>query len=195
MSQVGGDGLFQEITNGILALRRGGGPRAAVAVSLRVAQIPAGSTDAVAWTLNGTRSVETATLRTALGDRLTTFFHQAECLELLFPALEFAICLIPWMSWTQDELLRDNYTPTRDCLSCWMALLQVEPGRHESGQWGCRVPPQRLLCIVRLHGGPSEAERGPQVGWLGAWFDCWLEAKRFPWNSCCYCTSRSGHTS
>ena len=77
MSQVGGDGLFQEVTNGILALRRGGGPRAAVAVSLRVAQIPAGSTDAVAWTVNGTRSVETATLRTALGDRLVAFIKLA----------------------------------------------------------------------------------------------------------------------
>lgn len=68
---VGGDGLFQEVVNGILALRRGGGPRAVVALSVRLAQIPAGSTDAVAWTLNGTRSVETAALRVAFGDRLS----------------------------------------------------------------------------------------------------------------------------
>lgn len=67
--QVGGDGLFQEVSNGILALRRGGGPRAAKAPSIRLAQIPAGSTDAVAWTVNGTRSVETATLHVAFGDR------------------------------------------------------------------------------------------------------------------------------
>lgn len=68
LHQVGGDGLFQELTDGLLALRREGGPRAVVAETLRVAQIPAGSTDAVAWTVNGTRAVETAALHVALGD-------------------------------------------------------------------------------------------------------------------------------
>jgi len=43
--QVGGDGLFQEVTDGLLALRREGGPRATLALGLRLAQIPAGSTD------------------------------------------------------------------------------------------------------------------------------------------------------
>ena len=65
---MGGDGLFQEVMDGILALRRGGGSRGAVAENLRLAQIPAGSTDAVAWSLNGTRSAETAALHVALGD-------------------------------------------------------------------------------------------------------------------------------
>ena len=67
-AQVGGDGLFQEVLNGLLALRREGGPRAVVAEGLRLAQIPAGSTDAVACTLNGSRSVEAAALHVALGD-------------------------------------------------------------------------------------------------------------------------------
>ena len=66
--QVGGDGLFQEVVDGLLALRREGGPRAGVAEALRLAQIPAGSTDAVSWTVNGTRSVEAAALHVALGD-------------------------------------------------------------------------------------------------------------------------------
>ena len=54
--------------DGILALRRQGGPRANVAEGLRLAQIPAGSTDAVAWTINGSRSPETAALHVALGE-------------------------------------------------------------------------------------------------------------------------------
>ena len=66
--QVGGDGLFQEVVDGLLALRREGGPRTGVAEGLRLAQIPAGSTDAVSWTVNGTRSVEAAALHVALGD-------------------------------------------------------------------------------------------------------------------------------
>ena len=67
-AQVGGDGLFQEVMNGVLALRREGGPRAVVAENLRLGQIPAGSTDAVTWSINGTRSVEAAALHVALGD-------------------------------------------------------------------------------------------------------------------------------
>ena len=65
---MGGDGLFQEVVDGLLALRKEGGPRANVAEGLRLAQIPAGSTDAVAWTANGTRSVEAAALHVALGE-------------------------------------------------------------------------------------------------------------------------------
>ena len=67
-AQVGGDGLFQEVLNGLLVLRREGGPRAAMAEGLRLAQIPAGSTDAVACTLNGSRAVEASALHVALGD-------------------------------------------------------------------------------------------------------------------------------
>jgi hypothetical protein len=42
--------------------------RAAAAINLRVGHIPAGSTDAVACTLNGTRSAFSAAMRIALGD-------------------------------------------------------------------------------------------------------------------------------
>lgn len=65
---MGGDGLFQEVVNGVLALRREGGLRSEVAEGLRLAQIPAGSTDAVAWSVNGTRSAEAAALHVALGE-------------------------------------------------------------------------------------------------------------------------------
>lgn len=67
--QVGGDGLFQEIMNGLLDLRAQGGDMAAVAAGMRLGHIPAGSTDAVAYTINGTRSQLTAALHIALGDR------------------------------------------------------------------------------------------------------------------------------
>ena len=51
--------------------------RAAVAVNMRLGHIPAGSTDAVAYSLNGTRNQQTATLHVALGDRCVTCPPQA----------------------------------------------------------------------------------------------------------------------
>jgi len=66
---VGGDGLFQEVLNAVLTLRAAGGDKAAAAGRLRLGHIPAGSTDAVAYSLNGTRSQATAALHIALGDR------------------------------------------------------------------------------------------------------------------------------
>ena len=67
--QVGGDGLFQEIMNGLLDLRARGGDMAAMAAGMRLGHIPAGSTDAVAYSIHGTRSQLTAALHIALGDR------------------------------------------------------------------------------------------------------------------------------
>ncbi len=68
---VGGDGLFHEIVNGLLALRAAwdGTPHGDVATNLRLGHIPAGSTDTVAYTLHGTRSITTAAIRIVLGDR------------------------------------------------------------------------------------------------------------------------------
>jgi len=66
---VGGDGLFGEVLNGILSVRAEGGPRAAAAARLRLGHIPAGSTDALAWTINGTRKPAAAALHVVLGDR------------------------------------------------------------------------------------------------------------------------------
>ena len=40
-----------------------------LAASMRLGHIPAGSTDAVAYSLNGTRSQQTAALHIAIGDR------------------------------------------------------------------------------------------------------------------------------
>lgn len=68
--QVGGDGLFQEVLDGIAALRCGGDERkAAAAAQLRLGHIPGGSTDAAAYSMHGTRSAATAALHAALGDR------------------------------------------------------------------------------------------------------------------------------
>ena len=55
--------------NGLLGLRAQGNQLAAVAARMRLGHIPAGSTDAVAYSINGTRSQLTATLHIALGDR------------------------------------------------------------------------------------------------------------------------------
>ena len=68
--QVGGDGLFQEVLNGVMAVRCcEDTTRAAAAGQLRLGHIPGGSTDAVAYSLNGTRSAVAAALHVALGDR------------------------------------------------------------------------------------------------------------------------------
>lgn len=67
--QVGGDGLFQEIMNGLLDLRSQGAAMAGLAAGMRLGHVPAGSTDAVAYSIHGTRSQLTAALHVALGDR------------------------------------------------------------------------------------------------------------------------------
>lgn len=66
---VGGDGLFHELTNGIMALREKADDRSLHAATLRVGHIPAGSTDAVCFSFHGTRDDTTAALHIALGDR------------------------------------------------------------------------------------------------------------------------------
>ncbi|KAK9833420.1 hypothetical protein WJX81_003514 [Elliptochloris bilobata] len=66
---VGGDGLFQEALNGLLAVRGSGGKAGVAAERMRLGHIPAGSTDAVACSLHGTRCATTAALHIALGDR------------------------------------------------------------------------------------------------------------------------------
>ena len=62
---VGGDGLFQEVMNGLL--ERPEGPER----QLRIGHVPAGSTDAVAWSVNGSRCPVSAALRIILGDRMS----------------------------------------------------------------------------------------------------------------------------
>lgn len=67
---VGGDGFFQEALNAVITLRGGDDDRASAAARLRLGHVPAGSTDAVAYSFNGTRCQETAALHIALGDRM-----------------------------------------------------------------------------------------------------------------------------
>jgi len=67
---VGGDGLFQEVVMGLLQHRTRSPAHAAATARIRVGHIPGGSTDAVAYTLHGTRSAEAAALHIALGDRM-----------------------------------------------------------------------------------------------------------------------------
>lgn len=73
---MGGDGVFHEALNGLLEARAaaaasaapGAGELSAALGALRLAHIPAGSTDAVACTLHGTRSAFTAAMHVCLGD-------------------------------------------------------------------------------------------------------------------------------
>lgn len=66
---MGGDGAFHEVLNGVLAARAHAPPPLAAALgSLRLGHIPAGSTDAVACSLNGSRSAFAAAVHVALGD-------------------------------------------------------------------------------------------------------------------------------
>lgn len=64
---VGGDGIFNEVVNGLFKLRKEKGD-ALNLTSLRLGHVPCGSTDAVACSLNGSRSVFTAAMHIALGD-------------------------------------------------------------------------------------------------------------------------------
>ena len=83
--QVGGDGLFQEALNGLLLLRARSPELGDLAARMRLGHIPAGSTDAVAYSLNGTRSELTAALHVALGDRWGTTAGHALLVLLLAP--------------------------------------------------------------------------------------------------------------
>eukprot|EP00201_Polytomella_parva_P020151 CAMPEP_0175042712 /NCGR_PEP_ID=MMETSP0052_2-20121109/2737_1 /TAXON_ID=51329 ORGANISM="Polytomella parva, Strain SAG 63-3" /NCGR_SAMPLE_ID=MMETSP0052_2 /ASSEMBLY_ACC=CAM_ASM_000194 /LENGTH=356 /DNA_ID=CAMNT_0016305597 /DNA_START=642 /DNA_END=1709 /DNA_ORIENTATION=+ len=85
---VGGDGLFQEVVCSLLNLRSRGGEAAAVAI--RVAHIPAGSTDAAAYTIHGTRCATTAALHVALGSRLSLDVGRLETLPLSPPSSPLA---------------------------------------------------------------------------------------------------------
>lgn len=116
---VGGDGLFHEVVNGLLSLRalavkrtttESGGDalsplqaaqqsrftadetqkRAAAALALRVGHIPAGSTDAVACTLNGTRNAFSAGMRIALGDGVPLDVLRIDAAD---GSTEFATCM------------------------------------------------------------------------------------------------------
>ena len=53
----------------MLSVRAKGSEEGAAAQRLRLGHIPAGSTDAVAYSINGTRSQMTAALHIAMGDR------------------------------------------------------------------------------------------------------------------------------
>lgn len=67
---VGGDGLFQECLRGLLSIRARGGEWKQQALTMRIGQIPGGSTDTISCTLHGTRSVVSAALHIIVGDRI-----------------------------------------------------------------------------------------------------------------------------
>ena len=88
---VGGDGLFHEIVNGLLGLRQGADARrAAAAGALRAGHVPAGSTDAVACSLHGTRSAFTAACHVALGDGVPLDVLRIDAAD---GAREYAACM------------------------------------------------------------------------------------------------------
>lgn len=49
-----------------------------------------------------------------------------------------------------------------------LCLIQELHGRHESRQWGRRMPLQRLLCSLWLHGRPAETKRADAMAWHSA---------------------------
>eukprot|EP00798_Chlamydomonas_sp_ICE-L_P003169 gene3169-13182_t len=69
MVAVGGDGLFQELMIGLLHHHSVGPEHEKASCRMRLGHIPAGSTDACAYTLHGTRSVVASALNIILGDR------------------------------------------------------------------------------------------------------------------------------
>ena len=90
---VGGDGLFHEIVNGVLGLRAAGCAAVAPGAPFRIGHIPAGSTDAVACTLNGTRSAFTAAVHVVLGDGVALDVLRLE----REPGLpDFATCMVSY---------------------------------------------------------------------------------------------------
>lgn len=105
--QVGGDGLFQEVLNGILSIRGAGGKAGQVAAHLRLGHIPAGSTDAVAFSLNGTRSQATAALHIALGDRraLSLLLTPSNPSNYNFPLISIRIFRLVHFCNTSDRRL------------------------------------------------------------------------------------------
>ncbi len=70
---VGGDGMFNQVCDAVVRRANGGSmetetARDLSAPKLRLGVIPAGSTDAVAYTLHGTARADAAALHVALGD-------------------------------------------------------------------------------------------------------------------------------
>ncbi|DBA70237.1 TPA: hypothetical protein ACH3X2_012144 [Trebouxia sp. C0005] len=100
---VGGDGLFQEIMNGLLDLRAQGGDMAGAAACMRLGHIPAGSTDAVAYSINGTRSQLTAALHIALGDRIPLDVLRVDTEDMQH---RFAVCVASYGY--MGDLMKDS---------------------------------------------------------------------------------------
>lgn len=81
--------------NGLLDLRAQGSDMAAVAARMRLGHIPAGSTDAVAYSINGTRSQLTAALHIALGDRSTLLLIIPSVLSIVTAKHAHSTCRLP----------------------------------------------------------------------------------------------------
>jgi len=67
---VGGDGLFHELVNALLSMYSDERFKSQHVEKIKLGHIPAGSTDAVACTLYGTRSAFTAAMHIVLGDSM-----------------------------------------------------------------------------------------------------------------------------
>lgn len=170
---VGGDGLFHEVVNGLLSLRAlavkrtttesGGdalGPlqtanqtrfspeetqkRAAAALAMRVGHIPAGSTDAVAFTLNGTRNAFSAGMRIALGDGVPLDVLRIDAAD---GTTEFATCMasygfmgdlmaesegLRWMGPLRYEVVGAKMLAANRSYRAKISYLPAEPSRPGS---------------------------------------------------------------
>jgi ceramide kinase len=82
---VGGDGLFHEVVAGIL--------ETGMESRIRVAHVAAGSTDAVACTINGTRSAFTAAVHIAIGDSVPLDVLRIDSLNSSGDSTKFALSM------------------------------------------------------------------------------------------------------
>eukprot|EP00891_Asterochloris_glomerata_P006863 jgi/Astpho2/6863/Aster-06535 len=135
---VGGDGLFQEALNGLLLLRARSPELGDLAARMRLGHIPAGSTDAVAYSLNGTRSELTAALHVALGDRMPLDVMRIDTKDGLY---RFAVCVASY-GYMGDLMQRSEdmrwLGPSRYNLAGALVLFQNR-SYEAKGQWHTRT--------------------------------------------------------
>ena len=155
--QVGGDGLFQEALNGLLLLRARSPELGDLAARMRLGHIPAGSTDAVAYSLNGTRSELTAALHVALGDRwasIAAHAFQTKCAVARRHALPHL------KAWCATWFLHLGHLPV--CM-CHLLSMECPATRHDfagmQGTCACISVPWRHAL------GPSASDQGCGAIW------------------------------
>lgn len=164
--QVGGDGLFQEVLNGALAVRRAGGAAGAAAERLRLGHIPAGSTDAVACSLHGTRSAATAALHIALGDRRAPLPRRpgpAPRVLSTSRACRCAACSSCSRAVTEQAAGRAAAARSAERTACSTARAPAPARAAPAGAKQKQLHPVPALCATVLHVQPHTSAFAPRA--------------------------------